>query len=447
MKSLGNQTIIFLHIKKTAGTTLRNIILRNHHPSETFIIDHAFGYHHLHDLKNLSPHSKKNIKMVTGHIPFGIHKHIPGKSTYITLLRDPVDRVISYYYHILKHLDHYQHQWLKANKITLAQFARSHNIKEIGNAQVRQIAGIWDNPNQKHLNQDDLLKKALENIEKHFLLVGITELFTESLVLLKEKLHWQDCRFIPMNINSNRLRKEDISSEIQTIIAETNALDVQLYDYAQKQLREQIQKHQSKITRGKKQILNDSRNFTDENPFEEGIWNLEDLEKKSPLSPAEMIILGKGFKKKLNLQKSKHWFQTALNYKNTPPNLAIDIHFYLGEIEKSQNLINWNTHFKNALHLLKKKENKNIMDLYKIASIHQQLNDNQSAVKEFENLLKFYPGDIPDHLAAGIYFHLGEINQTISNYKEALTYFKKCNHLNPQHKKAREGLKNLAILE
>ena len=38
------------------------------------------------------------MQVFKGHMPFGIHKRLPQDYTYITFLRDPIERVVSAYY-------------------------------------------------------------------------------------------------------------------------------------------------------------------------------------------------------------------------------------------------------------------------------------------------------------------------------------------------------------
>ena len=88
--------IIFVHIPKTAGTTLDFIIRQNFRESESFRI---YG----DDLKSTYPEiilsnrvNDTNIRIFMGHIFFGLHKYLTFPATYFAFVRDPIKRAISH---------------------------------------------------------------------------------------------------------------------------------------------------------------------------------------------------------------------------------------------------------------------------------------------------------------------------------------------------------------
>ena len=90
-----DQALIFLHLPKCAGTTLNRIIEWEYNPMRVFSIDPVlflWSYQKLNrwPAKRLAP-----MQVFKGHMPFGIHKRLPQPYTYITFLRDPVERAYS----------------------------------------------------------------------------------------------------------------------------------------------------------------------------------------------------------------------------------------------------------------------------------------------------------------------------------------------------------------
>ena len=63
--------------------------------------------------------------MISGHLYFEIHREIPQSTGYFTMLRDPVDRIISNYYYVLRAKDHRLHQRINAEKMSLADYVTS----------------------------------------------------------------------------------------------------------------------------------------------------------------------------------------------------------------------------------------------------------------------------------------------------------------------------------
>ncbi|PLX03002.1 MAG: hypothetical protein C0594_11305, partial [Marinilabiliales bacterium] len=152
---------------------------------------------------------------------------------YITFLRKPESRIISYYYYVLNHPKHRLYDTIKNNNWTLLDFVINCNEGDVNNCQVRWISGIDDKP---HL----MLEKALENIEKHFTFVGCIELFDESLILLKNTLNFNKLYYKSLNITNNKPNKQEIPTETISIINQHNDADNKLYSYVFKRLQSKI---------------------------------------------------------------------------------------------------------------------------------------------------------------------------------------------------------------
>jgi hypothetical protein len=68
---------------------------------------------------------------------FGLHKFFPQPCTYITILRDPVDRVISLYYFILRNPDNAVHNEVVSKNMSLKDWVSSGITTLVNNNQTR----------------------------------------------------------------------------------------------------------------------------------------------------------------------------------------------------------------------------------------------------------------------------------------------------------------------
>ncbi len=204
--------IVFNHIGKTAGTTLK------------FIFRNSFGIYHLDSYvakKKIFTNqdltfAKKfffDIKCISGHSLINPVKNVKGSNFYyVTILRDPVMRCIS----------HYQDDCNRRNCAMPIEEWLSNT--RWNNYQVKQVAG------------EENLEKAKELIHKYSL-VGLTERFEESLKLLKLTSPY------PVNINylkkivakDNTIKKNIMNDKNKLqLIAEKNLLDIDFYEYVVK---------------------------------------------------------------------------------------------------------------------------------------------------------------------------------------------------------------------
>jgi hypothetical protein len=226
------KTIIFLHIPKAAGTTLSRVFLANYRRDETFTIDGVRGEESTKQFIDMSADEKRKIRLLQGHMVFGLHKHLVSPFSYITILRNPIDRVVSHYYYVLREPKHYLYNEVVSRRMNLQDYVGSGISTELNNDQVRLIAGIDDQIPFGCCTRTNL-EQAIGNLRKYFEVVGISERFDESLLLLKKKLGWHGMPlYRKTNVTKGRPRIDQITRKGLKTIEKMNELDMELYEYA-----------------------------------------------------------------------------------------------------------------------------------------------------------------------------------------------------------------------
>ena len=134
--------------------------------------------------KRLPEARRRRLRVVRGHMLYGIHEFLPQGATYITMLRDPVARVLSAYYFVLRRPLNPLHRKLKRERLGVEDCLRL--FPQRNNLQCRFIAGVEDTA----IDDERLLDIAKENLTKSFSVVGICERFEESLILIAETFGW-----------------------------------------------------------------------------------------------------------------------------------------------------------------------------------------------------------------------------------------------------------------
>jgi hypothetical protein len=170
---------------------------------------------------------RNDLQAVIGHFSFGIHNLLERPFHYITIVREPVSRVVSLY-HYLK----------LENEISLQDFADSCPYREIDNDQTRRIAGV--NPEIGKCSENDL-QTAKDNLRHHFAVVGTTERFDETLALLKQKFNWnKEVVAYPRNVNTYQKDSTLLSEATIKAIKNRNIFDIELHRYANQLMDEAI---------------------------------------------------------------------------------------------------------------------------------------------------------------------------------------------------------------
>jgi len=239
-----NKTVIFLHLPKTGGLTLSKIASDNYAPEAIYRIDGRRPQESTKDFNNLPEEHRMKVDFIEGHLTFGIHKHIPKPSTYITILRDPVDRVLSAYYYMLENTLHPFHEQTK-QFTTFEEFLESKIFRFMNNGQVRLLS------DSENFNYGECPKEladiSISNLENHFSLIGLLEKFDEFLLSCSKELNWHYPIYTRVNVTKNRLEKNKISDKAREIISRDNQLDIEIYEYCKKIVNERLNKNSVKI--------------------------------------------------------------------------------------------------------------------------------------------------------------------------------------------------------
>jgi len=230
-----NKRLIFLHIPKNGGTTFNSILNKNFKKKHTY---HFKGHEDAVRFKNMTDLERNAFQLLTGHIMFGKHSLLQGDSNYVTFLRKPVDRMISFYYFAKSNDWHRCYNDIHNKNLNLYDFAKTNTREDINNAQIRLISGINDTP-------ELMLEKALSNIESYFPVVGLLEKYNESLLLLKKYYNWKMPYYAQRNKTVKRKKTNEIDVKTSELISELNYGDELLYREISKRFDKQLAEYKN----------------------------------------------------------------------------------------------------------------------------------------------------------------------------------------------------------
>lgn len=207
--------IVFLHIPKTAGTSLVNLLEENYCEEErAAIYSHKDLDFHLENALN-----NPRIKVIYGHFP--LRPCIINSDAFVfTFFRDPVKRVISQY-------KHHANSQLPLHVELMDKVAAPADYLKLPQAFNRQTRIMSGHLKNAAFEADTkAVNTAIANLER-LDFVGFTSRFDASITLLAEALNWRFC----YKVNTNK----GVVQEVPNIDWESvSVLDQELFDEAWK---------------------------------------------------------------------------------------------------------------------------------------------------------------------------------------------------------------------
>ena len=238
--------IAFVHIPKTAGGTIKNLLAAVYTKPA---LDNAGNYLNSAagaDRKlTRQPGGwerwvRKGGRVTIGHVPYGMfRRHLPADARYMTFLREPVDRVLSHYYgHIHPFGSVHDARSEQGGNVDVPSLeaALAMGLPQVSNLATRFLC---DGPFPTGEVSASALEDAKANLRR-FAFVGLKESFEESVVLLENALELDRRPFVNRHVSTDRPELEEIDDEQRALIAEHNGFDLELHRFARELFNEAV---------------------------------------------------------------------------------------------------------------------------------------------------------------------------------------------------------------
>jgi hypothetical protein len=263
-RPFGPEILIHLHIPKTAGLSLSSMVRHGFPSNEVYetpknVEFNGLGFVTLdccvRDLVSLSPDNMKRIRYVCGSAPFGLHRAFERSAKYFTVIRHPVDRVISWFFYITQENVPYMRE---GRLLTFEEYVESRYDIQLNDYQVRVVSGCSDldadltgggAPVKQHQ-----LELAKRNIDELFLAAAPLEQMTELALMVRMTYGWPMRRLQSeyQNRTKRRPRIKDIPARLVKIIEDCNSHDMELYEWVRKRFAAQKELFEPRLSKDRR---------------------------------------------------------------------------------------------------------------------------------------------------------------------------------------------------
>jgi hypothetical protein len=180
----------FIHVPKCGGTSLRGALMAAYGERLCAVYRGADAHTTGTDRENFLDATRLRGKpsglsylprheVYFGHYRFGIHNHLSRPGPYLSMVRSPLDRLLSEVKHIIRHAHSKFHRAMMSAS-GLQELVETHRGWRFDNLITRMFSG---KAGPRYVERAQF-ERAVRNIEEHFLFVGHQSSFDSSLSIL-----------------------------------------------------------------------------------------------------------------------------------------------------------------------------------------------------------------------------------------------------------------------
>lgn len=226
-----DQPLVFIHVPKTAGTSVRRIF-------KDWFGDGLIEHYHrgaVPDVIDLNErHSRTAPVCLYGHFNrergFGLEGRYDGQRQFVTILRDPLEKVLSAYFYVQR----------RATEKSASGEPLSMIEQQTLDMRVSEYLRETRHSYLKHFPVPVTENNYKAVIEDYFIAIGITEELERSMHWIAACLGRPEPIIPRLNVTprNNGYAQVDISEEDRAIFAQNHALEFAVYEYCRRRLRE-----------------------------------------------------------------------------------------------------------------------------------------------------------------------------------------------------------------
>jgi hypothetical protein len=219
--------LLFEHVPKCAGTAAMKYLEQRYSRRRTYTV-YDRRPNECETFRRMPEEQRRRYDLVIGHGAHRLLDWFAPDAVTATVLRQPVDRIVSHYYYVLEQPDHYLHGRVVGGKMSLRDYVESGLSDELRNYMTCSFLGA--SPAEAERDPARAVDRAWDVLRGRYRVVGIVERLPPAMEAIRTAIGattpWKNAR---TNSTAGRRSLESIAAEDRRAIADRNALDLELY--------------------------------------------------------------------------------------------------------------------------------------------------------------------------------------------------------------------------
>lgn len=234
----GKISSIFFHwLPKTGGRSFQEIVTKSSSNKVSFVYLKHLNGHYVLD----NPLHECDELICADHNVYPIISTMDFKSKFFTILRDPVDRLISEFYYGCSHIDD--------PDLFIEETDRKNKFEDLVKKapHLNYYCSVFSGKMpQKHICKHSYVSEiteesvteteyrtAFNNLEKDFFFIGVFEEYEKTLFSFFDMMEWSYIQPVPHHYHKTvfRPQKTDFNENILKLLAKKTYYDQKLYDF------------------------------------------------------------------------------------------------------------------------------------------------------------------------------------------------------------------------
>jgi hypothetical protein len=222
-------------VPKCGGTTVLGYLISQYEIDTVFNIDGKNPSESIDYFRSLPEKERYAFNLIQGHGAHRLLRYADPKIKSATILRDPVDRIISHYYYVLRNPSHHLYTDVTVKGMSLLDYATSNLSPELCNDYVCRFLQV--SAREAEENPDETVLRAFNTLQKDFTVIGTVDNLNSAMhSLARIALFRYEFKDGKLNATVDRPKLNEIDPETLHAIAEVNHLDVRLYQLVRNNL-------------------------------------------------------------------------------------------------------------------------------------------------------------------------------------------------------------------